>query len=74
MRYTTSDGKEFRTKEAADIHELGLQLKPQLDAYFNTLKLRAETPKGLILSRARLRKNILNFLAWQQAQAEAKSE
>lgn len=65
-RYTTVDGKEFKDKAAADMHEMGIEMKEELEAYMSTVKIRATTERGVTLSHARLRKTILKFLTWQR--------
>lgn len=63
--YLASDGKEFKTAEEADRHDLGLKYAPELDKYVATLDLRAESERGLTLSRNRVKRTLLSFLIWR---------
>lgn len=70
LRYKTSDGREFRDKGAADLHQLGLEMDPEINRYMDTLKLKASTERGVRLSRARLRRTLLKYFVWQKQQRD----
>lgn len=65
--FLSTDGKEFATAAEADRHDLGLKLDAELNQYVETLNLKSESAKGLTISRNRIKKNILNFLAWRES-------
>ena len=69
--YVTSDNKEFATAAEADRHELSLKLDAELNAYVATLDLKSESPKGLAISRNRIKRNLINFLAWRETGVSA---
>ncbi len=62
--FETTDGKTFADQAQATAHQVAIDTKASLEKYVEALTFKSTTPKGLTLSRNRVKKTVLGYLSW----------